>query len=287
MKLTKLSAAWLPESTCRLMPAPPRLDAGTASQLIPGVSPTDNRTTMGNQIPNDRLSVQAPDYVVLAAKAALGAVPFAGSLLSEIAGSIIPNQRIDRIVSFARELEARLSDVDQRFVRSQLTNENFTDLIEEALRQVARSVSQERRAHIAALIVNGLKPDDVSFIESKHLLRILGEINDIEVIRLVSHLYETMGSGEDYWNKHRDVLEPVAPAFGSSQREIDKGTLQDSYDEHLAQLGLLSARHNVDSRTNQLVVDRFTGALEVRGYAITSLGRLLLKQVGAEVEDAG
>jgi hypothetical protein len=40
MKLTKLSAAWLPEWTCRLMPAPSRLDAGTASQLIPGVRRT-------------------------------------------------------------------------------------------------------------------------------------------------------------------------------------------------------------------------------------------------------
>jgi hypothetical protein len=37
MKLTKLSAACLREWTCRLMPAPSRLDAGTASQLIPGV----------------------------------------------------------------------------------------------------------------------------------------------------------------------------------------------------------------------------------------------------------
>jgi hypothetical protein len=38
MKLTKLSAAWLPEWTCRLMPAPATgMDAGTASQLIPGV----------------------------------------------------------------------------------------------------------------------------------------------------------------------------------------------------------------------------------------------------------
>jgi hypothetical protein len=34
MQLTKLSAAWLPEWTCRLMPAPAGPDAGTASQLI-------------------------------------------------------------------------------------------------------------------------------------------------------------------------------------------------------------------------------------------------------------
>jgi hypothetical protein len=37
MKLTKLSAAWLLGWTCRLMPAPAGMDAGTASQLIPGV----------------------------------------------------------------------------------------------------------------------------------------------------------------------------------------------------------------------------------------------------------
>jgi hypothetical protein len=40
MKLTKLSAAWLPGWTCGFMPAPARMDAGTASQHIPGVMRT-------------------------------------------------------------------------------------------------------------------------------------------------------------------------------------------------------------------------------------------------------
>ncbi len=48
MKLTKLSAAWLPEWTCRLMPAPAGLDAGTASQLIPGVRQTTVVHPRGN-----------------------------------------------------------------------------------------------------------------------------------------------------------------------------------------------------------------------------------------------
>jgi hypothetical protein len=37
MKLTKLSAAPFRGKKCRLMPAPAWMDAGTASQLIPGV----------------------------------------------------------------------------------------------------------------------------------------------------------------------------------------------------------------------------------------------------------
>ena len=40
MKLTKLSAAPFRGAKCRLMPAPAGLDAGTASQLIPGVRRT-------------------------------------------------------------------------------------------------------------------------------------------------------------------------------------------------------------------------------------------------------
>ena len=40
MQLTKLSAAPWPVRRCRLMPAPARSDAGTASQLIRGVRRT-------------------------------------------------------------------------------------------------------------------------------------------------------------------------------------------------------------------------------------------------------
>ncbi len=209
------------------------------------------------------LATRAPDYVASAARAALGAVPFAGSLLAEIAGSIIPNQRIERIVDFASQLEERLSETERGLIRAKLTDENFTDLMEEALRQAARSVSAERRAHIAQLVVKGLSAGAVSVVETKHLLRILGEINDVELIRLTSHLFETMGSGKAYWERHREVLEPAAPGLGSSQDEVDRATMQDSYDDHLASLALLSPLHNVDHRTKQLVVDTHRGRLEV------------------------
>src|SRR5450756_1960269 len=95
------------------------------------------------------LEPQGPDYVASTAKAFLGAVPFVGSLLVELAGTIVPNQRIDRIADFAGELEARLSVLEQDFVRAQLSDPQFTDLMEEGLNQAARAVSAERRAQIA------------------------------------------------------------------------------------------------------------------------------------------
>jgi len=163
---------------------------------------------MNEQSRSNQLSPQATDYVTAAAKAALGTVPCVGSLLAELAGTIIPKQRIDRIVKFVEVLESILSNLEQDSVRSKMTNEHFTDLLEEAMRQAARSLSDERREYIANLIANSLSSEDIEYIESKHLLRILGEINDIEVIWLRFYLVPTIGGDEEFRIKHEGILKP-------------------------------------------------------------------------------
>ena len=75
------------------------------------------------------------------------------------------------------------------------------------------------------------------------------------------------------------MLKPIAPTMGSGQETIDSYALQSSYKEHLSTLGLLSPRYEVDSRTKQPVFDSRTGNLKLKGYEITSLGRLLLRQI--------
>src|SRR6266568_2664593 len=228
----------------------------------------------------DELVATRTDYVTSAAKAALGAIPFAGSLLVELAGTVIPNQRIERITNFAAELDRRLSGLEQAHVRTQLANENFTDLLEEGLRQAARSTSDERRDHIASVIANSLTPEAISFIESKHVLRILGEINDIEVVLLRFYLHPTMGGDEEFRAKHDEVLQRVPVQLGSPQSDKDKKTMRDSYEQHLVRLGLLEERFNVDSKTKMPKFDPHTGAPKRQRLQITPFGRLLLRQVG-------
>jgi hypothetical protein len=220
------------------------------------------------------------DYVTSAVKALVGAVPFAGSLLAEIAGMIIPNQRIERLSKYAQELEERLSKLDQDFVRAQLRNENFTDLFEENIRQAARSLTDERRQYLASVIANGLSLKDIEFFESKHLLRILGEINDAEVIILRSYLVATIGGDKEFFEKHKEIIMPEPATMGASQKVLDKSALHKSYKEHLNSLGLLEKQYQTDTRTKEMVIDTFTGGPKVKGYRITSLGRLLLKHIG-------
>lgn len=238
--------------------------------------------SMNNRLNELSLQSNTSDYVALAAKGALGTVPFVGSLLAELAGTVIPEQRIDRIVKFAQALEKKLLNLEEEFIRSQITNEQFTDLIEESLRQSARSLTDDRRNYIAAVVANSLSFRDIEYIESKHLLRILGEINDIEVIWLRRHANTFMKGDDEFREKHKNVLEIAVTTFVSSPEEVKKKVLQESYKEHLVQLGLLKRRYKVDTKTKALKYDTSTNTPQISGYVITPLGKLLLQQIDLE-----
>jgi len=243
---------------------------------------------MNNPEESSELSNQPIDYITSAIKGTLGAVPYGGSLLAELLGTVIPNQRLDRITKFVRILERKLSSLEQEFIRSQLTNENFSDLLEEGARQVAHSLSDERREYIANLITNSLSQHDIEYIESKHLLMMLGELNDIEIIWLRYYLVPTFGGDEGFREKHAIVLTRVIVTAADPPSIGDKEALQDSYKEHLCRLGLLQTiydtRYDTDSKTRLPArlpeFDSFTGGLKIRGYDLTTLGRLLLRQIG-------
>ncbi len=233
---------------------------------------------------SNELSPQVVDHLTTVARGMLGIFP-GGSLLAELVGVIIPNQRVDRIAKFADLLERKLEELEQDFVRSQFTNENFAELVEESMRQAARSVTDDRRAYIANLIVNSLSLKDIEYVESKHLLRILGEINDIEIIWLRFYLHPSNKGDEVFRDKHKGILEPVTATLNAPQEVRDKSALQKSYKEHLVQLGLLQHRYRIDPRMETPEFDRFTGGLKAQGYQISPLGRLLLKHIGLASAD--
>ncbi len=66
------------------------------------------------------------------------------------------------------------------------------DLIEEGFVQASRSLSNERREYIANVVANGISDEEKNYADSKYILKLLGELNDQEVIWLrfffTSHL---------------------------------------------------------------------------------------------------
>ncbi len=220
------------------------------------------------------------DYLVSVGKGAAGLVPIIGPVFAEIFGITIPNQRVDRVVRFSRELSHRLQSIENHLWEPKLENEEFTDLIECSFIQAARSITDDRRSYIASLVTNGLSSDTITCSESKHLLRILDEISDIEIVWLRFYLNPYMGSDTTFRETHEDILAPVLVTNGTSKAIRDKSTFQDSYREHLCQLGLLEKRYDIDHKTGLPEFDRMSGSMKERGYQITSLGRLLLEEIG-------
>ncbi len=232
----------------------------------------------------DELKGDARDYAVSGIKAALGMIPFAGSLLSEIAGNVIPQQRVDRIADFAERLEIRISHLEEAAVRNEINDEEFTDLVEESLRQAARSTSPQRREYLAYLVANSLAKEAVEHSESRHLMNLLGELSDIEIIWLRFYLDATLGGDSEFREKHDHILAPVPAHRGSSQDERDKSALQKSYKDHLERLGLISGKVKTD-KAKSPEFDASRGEFKRHSYQTTSLGRLLLRSIGLVEEN--
>ncbi|SCZ23990.1 MULTISPECIES: hypothetical protein [unclassified Pseudomonas] len=232
----------------------------------------------GEKLPNE-IKTQAIDYVTSATKAALGAVPFAGSLLAEVAGSIIPNQRIDRIADFAFKLQERIEQLEVTQVRSELENEEFTDLLEESLRQASRATSEARRQYLASLVANSLNSNSIEHAESKHLMRILGELNDVEVLWLRFFNEPTMEGDKKFRKLHSEVFKYNATTIGSSQEDLDANALRESYKDHLVRLGLIT-EHIRKNRDGTPEYDKFTGNPAVSYRKTNLLGIMLLRSIG-------
>jgi len=71
------------------------------------------------------------DRAVSLTKGVLGAVPVVGSIMAEVVGAIIPNQRIDRITRFVEILEKKLDEINQDIIRLKVQDEYFIDLLED------------------------------------------------------------------------------------------------------------------------------------------------------------
>lgn len=221
----------------------------------------------------------ATDYVTAGVKSILGAVPFAGSLLAEVAGSVIPEQRIERIARFAAALQDRIAHLEQQAVRSELKDEEFTELLEEALRQAARSTSEERREYLASAIANSLTRDAIKYSETKHLLRIMGELSDIEIIWLRYYQNPAIDGDHEFRSKHAAVLERKIACISCSQDELDQYALQQNYLKHLIDLGLV-APVIAKGRDGQPEFDTFSGNFKISFYHTSPLGDLLLRTIG-------
>ena len=228
----------------------------------------------------DNLENNSTDLFVTAAKSILGSLPIGGSILAELIGTIVPNQRIDRLAKYVKELEAKFANIPEARVAGCLKNDEFVGLVEEGFIQAARATSDERRKYIASVVANSITEEAIEFQESRQILRILSELNDIEIIWLRFYLVPGLNGDTEFRECHRALLEPVYAYTRGDEINLTKAALQDSYKDHLERLELIAYRMKIDSATGIPEFDGSTSKPKRSSPRITVLGRLLLKHIG-------
>lgn len=235
----------------------------------------------------ENLERNKQDLIASVGKSVLGSVPCMGPFLAELWGEVVPNQRIDRLIKYVRVLKDKISHIPEEIIDRLKTDESFIDLIEEGFIQASRAITDERRGYIASILANGITDDSLALEESKYLLKLLQEINDVEVIWLKYYKSLSKGGDEELEEKHKNILSPVRVSITSpiDKETKQKAALQDSYKMHLERLGFIKNRIKIDSETRMPEVDRFIGVPKVHSKSITELGNMLLKQIGVDSED--
>ena len=219
------------------------------------------------------------DHLTVSARAVLGMVPVVGSLISELVGVSIPRQRMDRVVKFAALLEHRLVKLESDTATAKWQEDRFLELAEEVVRQAARATSDQRREYLAAVISTEMTQEQLKESDSRHLLRILGELNDTEVVWLRHYAGNSISEWEEFSELHREVLEQKPYAdYPSDEERLAASTLRDSYLSHLAQLALLDEQLVIGH--GNLPELEWGGKKFRKHYGISSLGMMLLEMIG-------
>jgi len=130
------------------------------------------------------------------------------------------------------------------------------------------------------LLASGITETHVSFVESRHLLRLLSQINDIEIIWLRFYNDPFMANENEFRSRHANILSPIIATIGSDLETLDQAALQENYTEHLVSLGLLTRPLQIDPSTGQPVFDHFKKDWKTQSTQTTRLGKLLLRHIG-------
>lgn len=220
------------------------------------------------------------DYGVAITKIAASIICPELGFLGEIIGNVIPNQRIDRIAKYVKQLDERLSLIPLEKLNKLIENEQFIDLIEESFYMSSRVMSDERREYIINIITNGIESEELEMIQSKQFLKLINELNDIEIIWLRFYLHPTISGDEEFRVKHKDVFDEKKRYSHKNEKEFIDYIVQDSYTEHLERLGLIIRHIKMDREKKIPKFNENTGKPETSYVRITSLGKLLLKNIG-------
>ena len=188
-----------------------------------------------------QLQSQPTDLAAAVWRALGGSVPGAGALVAELACSIIPNQRLDRIAIFAARTAEKLTELTGNLDDLEAQIRSLSDqkraLFQEGAAAAANALGQERIERIARLVAEGMTSTDETAELERQLVDLLSRLSDADLAVVhrrmfpeerTSPLAETESAPEV---RPEDTLEQAT-------RKIELDAIQRYRAKRLTQLGL-------------------------------------------------
>lgn len=220
---------------------------------------------------NENNKEKIEEYGLAVFKGLITNIPVFGPLTVELLNVTIPNKRIERIEKLLKILQSNVSDIEEN-LRRKFKEDNFIDLYEDVLFQAIRATNDERLVYLASVLENGLKEENIEYLQTKTLLKIFNEINDEEVIILQSYSFVNLDNKTKFKEKHEAIFiaeqfQSISHTLNNKDDKYKKLAMLNHYKNHLIALELIGEYNESND-----------------GFLITFLGAALLKLIGLDIE---
>lgn len=189
------------------------------------------------------LSYNNRDKFTMVLKGAFGAIPYAGPMMQELIGVIIPQQRLDRVVMFVEKLSETLeeNEIEIEKLKEKLSSPEYSSFVFRTCQNVADSISEEKINYIRNIFINGINNESEELSQYESLMSLLNKINDSEIVYLRTYylFHWDMEKAKKYQQDTGLAFLTPVKSLGMSQEELDKETIKEIYLNNLVNLGLL------------------------------------------------
>jgi len=227
------------------------------------------------------------DYFVSCTKSTLGIVPYVGTFLGEVIGNVIPNQRMDRVCKYLEILAEKIEEKLNQDQYKEITNDkSLIMLFEKSIRFSSETDSLDKYVYYSEFIINSVKNKTVEQIQKERLLTILSELNEIEIILLISYglsLTINQVKANEFIEKNKQIIAPEPRYLSEPFEKCYAEKFNEQYNQNLEKLGIISYDLVYDRETKIPIVDEVAKKLERRGYVLTIIGKLLFDFIGADI----
>lgn len=210
-----------------------------------------------------KIETNRSDYAAALVRGIIGAAPVVGPMVAEALAAGIPNQKLERVISFTKLLEDKLNYLEEEVLKEKFKTEEFGDLLEDALLQASGALSPERREYIANLLTNSLTDADLDHIGEKKLLSLLNDVNDAEMLLLKFYSLPDGPERESMIAKYA-FIKPNLEKQSEEKREGKESILFSAYWGHLVMTSLIYGNQGSDEKPTKLglILLKYVGLIE-------------------------